>query len=251
MEAAFRFPLCLLAQGGSIKERLNNIMDFAILNDALKISDETLEEIFDEDYHTEITKWDPDNDIHQKMLITVLRKGLVINDCFIVFDIYKAMSEFIENFERRFGKDMWTRFGAQLTWDTYNEIFEYELFAIICAINGILGTKAAYKRITLNRIRAAMNGYKKYQIYEEFCKSGKLPNNNLSEINDRTLYRRLDKLGELNFFRRYTYKNRHTYYSTRIDSIDELVHTVCKAISNRMRERKIIDSIEQTYGLSD
>jgi len=94
-----------------------------------------------------------------------------------------------------------------------------------------------------------MNGYKKYQIYEEISKSGKLPQNNLSGINVRTLYRRLEKLCEKNFFRRYTYKNRHTYYSTRVNSTDELVHKVCEAISNRMRDREIINSIEQTYGL--
>ena len=249
MEAAFRFPLCLLAQDGSIKKRLNNIIDFANVNDAIKIPEDVLEEIFDEDDYTEITKWDPDNDIHKKMLITAQRKGLRINDCFSVLKTYEAVSEYVTKFELEYGQDMWTRLGASLTWDTYKGIFEYELFAIICAINGILGTKATYKRITINRIRAAMNGYKKYQIYQEFCKSGKLPKNNLSDINDRTLYRRFDKLGELNFFRRYTYRKRHTYYSTRVKTVDELVHKVCEAISNRMRDGEIINSIEQTYGL--
>lgn len=243
--------MCLLSRGESTTERIKSIIEFAIVDEALKIPDDALEKIFDADDYPEIERWDPDDYIHQKMLITAERKDRAVINCFSLFQSYESLSEYIEKFELRFGKDMWTRIGTALTSDTINEIFEYELFAIICAINGILGTQAAYKRITLNRIRAAMNGYKKYQIFEVFSKSGKLPQNNLSAINDRTLYRKLDKLYKMNFFRRYTYKNRHTYYSTRIGSIDELVNTVCEAISNRMRDRENINSIEKTYGLRE
>jgi len=247
--AAFKFPLCLLAQGESIDERIRNIIDFAIVNEALKIPDEAVEKIFCEEDYTEVKEWDPGVLIHQKILIASKRKAKTNYDCFSMFSNYEAISNYIEKYELEFGNDMWTRIGVDITWDTLKGDFEYELFAIICAINGILGTKEAYKRIILERIRAAMNGYKKYQIYTEISQSGNLPKNNLSEIKDRTLYRRLDKLSEMNFFLRYTYKKRHTFYSTRIGSIDELVEAVCKMKSIRMRKKENINIIEQAYGL--
>jgi len=238
-----------LTQGNSIDERLHNIIEFAIVNEAIKIPDEVLEKEFCEEDYLEVKKWDPGDLLHQKILIVSKRKRAVISNCFSVFSNYEAISEYIDEFELQFEKDMWTRIGVNITWDTLKGDFEYELFAIICAINGILGTKAAYKRITLERIRAAMNGYKKYPIYAEISQSGNLPKNNLSEIKDRTLYRRLDKLSEMNFFLRYTYKKRHTFYSTRIGSIDELVEAVCKMKSIRMRKKENINIIEQAYGL--
>lgn len=247
--AAFKFPLCLLAQGESIDERLHNIMEFAIVNEAIKIPDEVLEKDFSEEDYSEEKEWDPGNLIHQKMLITAKRKRKIINDCFCVFNNFEAISEYLDDFELKFGRDMWTRIGVNIAWDTLKGNFEYELFAILCAINGILGAKDVYKRITLERIRAAMNGYKKYPIYKEISQSGNLPKNNISEITDRTLYRRLDKLSEMNFFRRYTYKNRLTYYSTRIGSNEKLAEAVCKSKSKRIRDREIIYNIEQTYGL--
>jgi len=249
--AAFHFPLCLLAQGESISERLNNIMEFAIVNEAIKIPDEVWEKGYCEEDFPEVKEWDPGNLIHQKMLITAKRKRKIISDCFSVFSNYEAVSEYIDEFEIQFGNDMWTRIGVDITWDTLKGDFDYESFAILCAINGILGAKDVYKRITLERIRAAMNGYKKYSIYKEISQSGNLPNNNISEITDRTLYRRLDKLSEMNFFRKYTYKNRLTYYSTRIGSNKKLAETVCKLKSKRTRDREIIYSIEQTYGLRE
>lgn len=238
-----------MTQGNSIDERLHNIIEFAIVNEAIKIPDEVLEKEFCEEDYLEVKKWDPGDLLHQKILIVSKRKRAVISNCFSVFSNYEAISEYIDEFELQFEKDMWTRIGVNITWDTLKGDFEYELFAIICAINGILGTKAAYKRITLERIRAAMNGYKKYPIYAEISQSGNLPKNNLSEIKDRTLYRRLDKLSEMNFFLRYTYKKRHTFYSTRIGSIDELVEAVCKMKSIRMRKKENINIIEQAYGL--
>ena len=247
--AAFKFPLCLLAQGESINERINSIRDCAIVNEALKIPDEVLEIEFCEDDYTEVNEWDPDDLIQQKILIASKRKGMIIYNCFSVFSNYEVISEYIDEFELKNGKDMWTRIGVDIAWDTFNGDFRYELFAIICAVNGILGTKIPYKRITLKRIRAAMNGYKEYSIYEEISQFDNLPENNLTEIQDRTLRRRLDKLSEMNFIRRYTYRNRHTYYSTRIGSNDELAESVCKYKSNRIREREIIETIEQTYGL--
>ena len=224
-------------------------MDFAIVNEAIKIPDEVLEKDFSEEDYLEVKKWDPGDLIHQKILIASKRKSTTIYDCFSVFRKYEAVSDYKNSYELKFGGDMWTRIGVDIAWDTLKGDSEYELFAILCAINGILGTQDAYKRITLERIRAAMNGYKKYEIYDKISQSGKLPNNNLSGIKDRTLYRRLDKLSEMNFFRRYTYKNRLTYYSTRISSNEKLAEAVCKSKSKRMRDRENIYGIEQTYGL--
>ena len=96
-----------------------------------------------------------------------------------------------------------------------------------------------------------MNGYKKYPIYKEIIQSGNLSENNLSKIKDRTLYRKLDKLSDMNFFLKYTYKKRQTFYSTRIATIEELVESVCRVKSNRMRKRANIKSIEHAYGLGE
>ncbi|TFB09176.1 hypothetical protein E3V36_07185 [Candidatus Marinimicrobia bacterium MT.SAG.2] len=240
-----------MAKDEEIEKRIMNIIEFGIVNEALKIPDEAIEKIFDDEDYTDFKEWNRDDSDHQKILIAAERKGAAISNCFSILSRYEAVSEYISNFESKFGKDMWTRIGVPLTWETYKNNFDYELFAIICAVNGILGTKDTFKKITLQRIQSAMNGYKKHDIYEEIKQSGILPKNNLSKINNRTLYRRLEKLSEMNFFRRYTYKNRHTYYSTTIDSNKELVKTVCKFKSKRMKERKAIYKIEKAHGLRE
>ena len=240
-----------MTQGGSIEEKIKNIIDFSLVNEALKIPDEALESIFDEASQIEVKRWNPDDPTHQRILITCSRKGLTVYDCFSVYNSYKSETEYLDEFKLKFGNDMWTRIGVDIAWDTLKGNFDYDLFAILCAVNGILGTKEAYKRITLDRIRAAMNGYKKYPIYKEIIQSGNLSENNLSKIKDRTLYRKLDKLSDMNFFLKYTYKKRQTFYSTRIATIEELVESVCRVKSNRMRKRANIKSIEHAYGLGE
>ena len=240
-----------MAIEGSINERISDIINFAIVNEAVKIQDEVLEKIFDEEEHTEVNKWDPNDLTHHKILIVAGRKRATVGNCFSLLKSHEAVSKFIKKYELQYGNDMWTRIGVDIAWDTLNGNFDYDLFAILCAVNGILGTKAAFKRITINRIRAAMNGYKKYPIYKEIIQSGNLSENNLSKIKDRTLYRKLDKLSDMNFFLKYTYKKRQTFYSTRIATIEELVESVCRVKSNRMRKRANIKSIEHAYGLGE
>ena len=87
----------------------------------------------------------------------------------------------------------------------------------------------------MSRIRAAINGYKSEAIYikEEKENPGKM-----LTIADRELYRKIEKLVDWNYFRRYTYNKRLSYYSTKIKDSNELMAMV---LNDKAKSKNRID----------
>jgi len=248
------FPLCLLSRDCNTKDKIDDLIGFAIYNHAKKIPDEQAEieveyiDSFSEDY-------DEDNYDHIKVRVYAYRVDIKIGCIRSIFAEHEQCDQFIRNYELENGKDAWTQFNVSLLFDVRDGKFDYELFSIVCAVNAIIGKKKQYKRITRERIKAAMNGYKSNEIYQKELKQNRYRTNKLTQLPDHTLSRRLIKLSDegLNFFRRFTYKSRETYYSTRIACVEELMESVIKHKSKRkgiIKQQKEHELL-QKYGLAE
>ena len=143
---------------------------------------------------------------------------------------YLFAKEYYSSFTSEYQQDSWAHIGSDVFWKAKSGELDYIYFAGICGINAILGDNCTYKRITMSRIRAAINGYKSETIYlkEEKENPGKM-----LTIADRELYRKIKKLVDWNYFRCYTYNNRLSFYSTKIKDPNELMGMVLEDRSKR------------------
>ena len=154
-------------------------------------------------------------------------------------DEYLFAEEYCSSFTSEYQQDSWAHIGSDVFWKAKSGQIDYIYFAGICGINAILGDNSKYKRIIMSRIRAAINGYKSESIYlkEEKKNPGKM-----LTIADRDLYRKIKKLEDWNYFRRYTYNNRLTYYSTQVKDPNELMGMV---LEDRSKRKNGIDKVKE------
>ena len=252
--AALHFPLCLLSRDIDERTIIDDLIGFAIYNSAMKLPEEVvdceIEDLFDfpGDY-------EEDNYDHIKMCAYAERVGISLGSLHSISTRHGFCQSYVDNYEIEYGKDAWTQFNSKIIFNVRDGKFSYELFSIICAINAILGKEAKYKRITLERIKAAMNGYKSNEICEKELKQKHYRDDKIISLPDHTLRRRIIKLSDegLNFFRRYTYKSRETYYSTQIKDEFQLMEQVIEFKSKRkgLDKKQIEMELLNKYGMAD
>jgi len=131
-------------------------------------------------------------------------------------------------------KDANFRVGVDVLLQYSNNKLSYREFAIICAINAILGTKN-YSRITAERIHAAAHGYRSDKLFEASGTS--------EQWSIHATKREVAKLIQLKFFRKITVKKRISYYSYHIKT-DKEFHKVITEHEVKKIEKKYNPKIE-------
>lgn len=186
----FEFPLCCLIYVGEKKERLNDIAEYFIFVQAYKI-DKTI-------------------DLNERLKIVEDSLNYSLCNKDFAFNNYRLIEKLINQHIKANGYEPYCRVGKELFLETIKGKFEYRLFALLCAITAVLGKTKAYKRISKERLRYAMIGYKSKEVFTKEKKG------NLDPLSDRVIGNLVDKLELKKLIMKFTYQRRHTYYSTRI-----------------------------------
>jgi len=237
----FYFPLCLLTMSKDKEEILNNIISYCIIEKALRYKYDVLdisEFGFDEDtIKDEVYDYDLDEPLHNKILkaddfFSIKLGGITRN-----IKNHDKVRKYINNCRFRNGKDSYAAIGKELVFDCRDKGFSFEHFKILCAINSIIGKKKKFVRITYERIKYAMHGYRSKLVYENENPLTKL-------LSDKQLKNRIEFLNSKKFFSKFTYARRQIYYSTRINSDEELKEAVKKSkIYWEMKKLQLEDSV--------
>jgi hypothetical protein len=213
------FPLSSLIYLDNSRERINDLMGYCIVKqtEKVKLSDSEINNLVKhlvEERKKSIYGYKKESIYHKKILIATSHFGIIIHNVYCVIDEYNRVLEFISPFITRNGKDAYCRIGKELLFDVREGKFDYKLFSILCGIQSILRDDK-FKRITYDRIRYAMHGYKSKTVYEK-------ENPGIKLLTDRQLKRLVDLLHAKQFFSRFTYANRQIFYSTKIENDDQL-----------------------------
>lgn len=160
----------------------------------------------------------------EELKVTILSLSKTIRD-------FEELSKHVSKFEVKFGKDAYCRIGRTITFETIDGQFTEENYRILCAIQSILGKTKPFVRITLDRIRYRMWGYKSKSIYLK---------ENPQQINlltDKKLSRRINLLNAKAFFSKFTYRRRQTFYSTKL--VDAELRKAVKNLKIFWQKRKL------------
>jgi len=219
----FQFPLCLLTISNDKEEIINSIISYCIVEKALSYKYDVLDISdfgFDEDtIQDELYDYDFDEPFHNKILKAADFFSIKLGSIKRNINTHEKLRKFISDFQFKSGKDSFAAIGKELAFDCRDKGFNFEHFKILCAINSIIGKKKKFVRITYNRIRYAMYGYRSKTI---FGKVGP----NITLLSDKQLKNRIEFLNAKKFFSKFTYARRQIYYSTRITSDEELREAV-------------------------
>jgi hypothetical protein len=219
------FPLSCLSYP---TDKMESILAFCIMKEARKIkylhknnAKGINEEYFPQDFDKN-DKW--------CLLITIAAFNLriKIKSYARIKELGSAINIYVNNYTEKYGDDAYCRIGKNLFVDTMNKRFDYKQFTVLCAINSIIGKQSEYKRITKDKILYRMLGYKSKEI---FCSEYKL---DVRLLTRRQLERIINSLHEKNFFGKFTYAKRISYYSTKLD--DEQLRK--RVLQNKLKTEK-------------
>ena len=237
------FPLCLLYFVRQDKIDYNDIITYSLVRYAERLlkEDKTdrdggiLEEAIEEGYlnkeliEQENSSYKPQIKLHQ--YIAISSKIIGVSNISFAGHVkkYNQIENMIYEFESRNGKDATVKINKGLLFEVRDKKFDERLFHIYAGIKAVVCTKDI-KRITVERIKYAMHGFKSKKVCgaEGVCYN-KLNNGKevLMQLNsggfnmtvcelltDRQIKTSIDKLRKLKFIEYYTYKRRVTYFTT-------------------------------------
>lgn len=227
----FEFPLCLLSYQD--KRYLEMIMHYFIVENSKKIK------LFDKKLfsriNSELLPKDFDIEDLRGCIITISAFQLKVT--LISIELAKQdhslLQTYLFNYKSKYGDDAYCRVGKTIFEETKRKVFDESSFKFLCALSSILGKKSLFKRITKEGLAIRMLGFKTKEIY--------LAENCNTKIFSRGQMERLTtRLNERCFFTKFTYSNRITYYSTKLD-YEELVNCIMKTkavyIDGKMKMR--------------
>jgi len=212
------FPLCCLAMNYDGEELLNNIISYCIVRHSQRIVTRTQERVLY--FKGKMPKdFNPDSKSDCQILLAGEEFGITMRRIMDTKNRYSEVSNHIQEYEYRYSKDAYCRIGRDLLIETRDGKFQYKYFAILCAIQSIIGKRKPFIRITKDRIRYRMWGYKSKDIAHKEMNGGQIL------LTDRQLKRIIDFLHAKKFLSKFTYARRQTFYSTRLTD-EELIAAV-------------------------
>ncbi|MEM4261093.1 MAG: hypothetical protein QXG00_07665, partial [Candidatus Woesearchaeota archaeon] len=125
-----------------------------------KISDEKFEEYEKDKFGSNVSledlpkDFDIDNRLHRAIIYANLKESLIVNSMKELFERHEKVKKFIEEFELRYGKDVYVQIGRTIFRHLLKRKIDFYEFTYICAVNSKVGKKDLYKIATLNEILA-------------------------------------------------------------------------------------------------
>jgi hypothetical protein len=219
----FEFPLSSLIYLANNRERLNDLIGYCIIKQADKVtsSNNEINRLFGhllDERDSPLLSYNKNSIYHKKILIATSQLGVTIYNVQREIEEHTRVCKAISPYIIRNGNDAYCRIGKKLIFEVREGKFDFKLFSVLCGIQSILRDDK-FKRITYDRIRYAMHGYKSKTVFEK-------ENPGIKLLTDRQLKRLVDLLHAKQFFSRFTYGNRQIFYSTKIDNDEQLRETV-------------------------
>lgn len=206
------FPICCLSYPVNEKGKIAMIISYCVVEHSKKINsnlDERVPDYLDENKTP--FGFNKKSKTHCKILLAADELGMILGDINYTIKKHELIKNHISTFNFKYGNDSYCRIGKKLLFETRDGQFPYRQFAVLCAVQSILGKRAKFKRITKDRIRFAALGYKSKQVaFQELKSSEKL-------LTDRQIGVTVDVLHAKKLFSKFTYANRQTFFSTRLD----------------------------------
>lgn len=209
------FPLCCLSYPGNERKKIDLIISYCICERSKKIKfniNNRIDELLEKGKQP--YGFSKKSMEHCRILLAAHELGILLGSISHTKDSHMDLLNHISKYEMKHGKDAYCRIGKNLCFEARDGQFPFRQFAIICAIQSILGKTKKYKRITKDRIRYAMWGYKTKAIAS---------NENISSeilLSDRQLGTAIEILHSKKFFSKFTYANRQTFFSTRLSDAE-------------------------------
>ena len=203
------FPLCCLSYPEENRQKVRMIISFCIVEHSRKITSFIHKRI--RELKRELPPdFEEYNEVHSRVVLAADELAMTISHIKVTLLNHKLLNEHINNFTEKYGKDAFCRIGKRICFETKNGQFSYSAFIVLCAIQSILGKTKLYCRITKERIRYRMQGYKSKSIAEQEMRDKTIL------LSDRQIGNRINILYGKNFFSKFTYAQRQTFYSTRL-----------------------------------
>jgi len=200
------------------EELVNHIISYCIARRSHKIDTQIEKRIYY--YEGEFPEdFDPDSETDCQILLAGKELSIIVSEIQSTKERFSNVTNFIQEYEYKYGKDAYCRIGKNLLFETRDGKFQYKSFTVLCAIQSIIGKRKPFIRITKDRIRYRMWGYKSKDIAQMEM------NGEQSLLTDRQLKRIIDFLHAKKLFSKFTYARRQTFYSTRL-AYEELVTAV-------------------------
>lgn len=151
---------------------------------------------------------------------------------------FQKLDSYINEYISTNGKDSYCRIGKELLFEVRDGQFDFKQFQVLCAISSILGKKKKFVRITYDRIRYAMYGYRSKSIFFNEKQLG------IELLSDKQIKRIVDILHSKKFFSKFTYQNRQIYFSTKLE--DEQLREAVKN-SKIYWKKKQLQLVDRAY----
>jgi hypothetical protein len=220
----FSFPLCALAYGQTVPQRLNAIICFGMVDAGRKLWPRIPESQRAALWATWTERgespkgFNSRDPLHVGLLCGASIIGVTVGSVRGSLADYHSLRQFREAFESRHGTDPVVRIKRELLFEARDGkgITPREL-TVLAAIYSVIGCKAGPVLITRERIRRRVLGYKTRAVFEaEFSQrlDGAQP------LTEWELRSEVDRLHERGFFKRITYGQRQTYYSHRMTATE-------------------------------
>jgi len=225
------FPLCALAFGVDVKERLGAILGYSSVQMGLllwgKYTDEQIA-----DFRAHPPEWCTSRlkrDLHLQIAMGCEALEIIPPALRFVWDDYVALDEFVDDCEQQYGPDAKVRLPVDWVLEALDgKGISYDELAVLAAIYSKIGSKQGPVRITRDEIWWRSLGFKSERVFKQHYVSLRRP---------RRIRRLIDELAERNFFARITFARRETYYSHRLSQKD-LEEQIFEAKVYRARARQ-------------
>ncbi len=228
------FPLCCLSYPEDEKIKVGMIISYCIIEHSKKVTSFIHKRIreLERELPSDFEDYD---EVHSIVVLAADELGITVSNIKSTLLNHKMLNEYVNDFTAKYGKDAYCRIGKKVCFETSNGKFNYSAFTVLCSIQSILGKTKHYCRITKDRIRYRMLGYKSKPIAEQEMQG------NTILLSDRQIGSRINVLYGKNFFSKFTYAQRQTFYSTRLSD---------EQLREKVKESKIYWA-EKRAGVND
>jgi hypothetical protein len=222
------FPLCCLSFPDN---PIEHIISYCIVEHAKKVETLIKQRIDEKEFNLEKLPSDFNRRSreHQKIILAADELGITVGNIWNTKTKHEKLADYISTFQLKYGPDSYCRVGKKLCFETRDKKFPYRQFAMLCGIQSILGKQQKFKRITKDRIRYAMLGYKSKTVaLTEMDKTERL-------LTDRQLGITIELLNSKRLITKFTYANRQTFFTTHLNKIkdsDEATKTLGEWVMN-------------------
>lgn len=211
------FPLIYLRYIGDDINRLNDLLEMQVVDKALKSNFKMTMDFS----KVNITDFDYDNSIHQKIVSTAKMMNVKLNSIERAIKYWIDLKALQFEYEDKYGKDAFCRIGKKLTEDVLNGYFGLREYKVLAAIQSILGKQKPFLRITYEQISYRMTGYKRKRIAIAESKD-------LHLLSPHQIKTSVIKLLRKKLLICVTYLYREKYYSVRIKRTEVLKELILK-----------------------